>query len=255
MTIATEAGHWYTPDGQPAYEIPSKSGIMRPTTLRDARKMGLFPSVNGIIKCANAEALNTWKINQHLITARMFPRYEEETPEDYVARIVSLTKETLSKAPDLGTTIHACIEKHLLGEPYDKTYEPHVMGAVKALDEWCGASEIQPEKSFAHELGYGGKVDIHTRIGWDGFVVDFKSKDFTEEKLPDIYDNHAMQTSAYREGLRMPRARCAIIYVSTKVPGLTHCVEVPQDDLERGWDMFRALLTYWKLKNKYEPGR
>ena len=35
--------HWYSRDGRPAYEVESAKGMMRPTTLRDARKLGLVP--------------------------------------------------------------------------------------------------------------------------------------------------------------------------------------------------------------------
>jgi hypothetical protein len=98
-------------------------------------------------------------------------------------------------------------------------------------------------------LGFGGKCDIHK----DGFVADYKTKDFGRDDLPDVWDDHAMQLAAYREGFDMPDARCAIIYVSTRVPGLTHTIEIPKDDLVRGWEMFLTLLEFWKLKNRYEP--
>jgi len=86
-----------------------------------------------------------------------------------------------------------------------------------------------------------------------GFVADFKSKDFTAHKLPRTYDNHAMQLAAYRCGFNMPFARCAIIFVSTRVPGLTHTVEIDADELDRGWAMFTALLNFWQLQKRYAP--
>lgn len=226
MTFASEAGHWYTQDGEPAYEVLGKNGKLRPTTVRDARKLNLAPSVTTIIRCAAAPGLEKWK---------------RDNPD----------WETISgDARDLGTQIHGCIETCFRDQHYDPQ-APHydaVSGAFDALDGWCG-SDVLPEKSFCHPIGYGGKCDVHK----PGFVADFKSKDFTEDKLPLTYENHSMQLAAYREGFGMPTARCAIIYVSTAVPGLTHLVEICQADLDCGWEMFRALLTYWQWKNQHFP--
>jgi hypothetical protein len=249
--IATEGGHWYREDGSPRYTIIGKNGRERPTTLRDARRLGLLPSVSGIMDCADKPALNNWKIDQHLLKAHSHPAQEGEEFDAYKLRLKRAAREEMDKAPDLGSLIHGCIEKNLMKQyDYNRTYEKHVNSAVAALSKWCdGLVGLRAEKSFAHRLGYGGKVDASK---W-GFVADFKTKDFTADALPQTWDNHALQLSAYREGLEMSRARCAIIYVSTKVPGLTHTVEIAPDDLERGWEMFRALLSYWQFKNRYIP--
>lgn len=250
MTYASEAGHWYEPDGTPAYEVIGKNGEPRPTTLRDARKLGLLPSVSGIIDCASAQALESWKRNQLLMTAYDTARQDGETVEDYIRRVTIVRAEQAKIAPDTGTAIHGCIERCLGNQPYDQIYMPHVDGALATLAQWCdGLAGLKPEKSFAHRLGYGGKVDVHKEF----FVADFKTKAFTSKALPATYDNHAMQLAAYREGLEMPFARCAIIYVSTEEPGLTHLVEIDEDELARGWNMFCSLLRYWQIKNRYEP--
>ena len=258
MTVATEAGHWYAQDGSPAYEIEGKTGL-RPTTLRDARKLNLSPSVTTIIRCADAPALNNWKQRQILMAALTLPKIEGEDTETYAQRIVRDSQEQANTARDIGTAIHGAIEKWLNWEPCDPTYGLHVTGAGDALKTWCGTDALRPERSFCHPLGFGGKCDVYKKpsLGLDechpGYVVDFKSKDFTGDKLPDVYENHSMQLAAYREGFGMPDARGAIIYVSTSVPGLTHLVEIDQEELARGWNMFCALLTYWQNKNRYFP--
>lgn len=257
MTIATEAGHWYTRDGEPAYEVPAKNGAMRPTTLRDARKLDLVPSVTTIMQCAAAPALEKWKRDQLLMAALTLPKFDGEPTEAYAQRIVLDSAEQAKKARDLGTEIHGAIERALVDTVWIPRPEAHA--AIQTLCAWCGGDSIRPEKSFCHELGYGGKVDIHKRPAIDlntthsGFVADFKTKDFTEANLPSAYDNHAMQLAAYREGFDMPSARCAIIFVSTSAPGLTHLVEIEGDSLSCGWEMFKALLRYWQCKNKFYP--
>jgi hypothetical protein len=60
-----------------------------------------------------------------------------------------------------------------------------------------------------------------------------------------------MQLAAYRHGLEVPHARCANVFVSRTHPGLIKIVEWPEDELVKGWEMFQALLRFWKLKNNF----
>jgi hypothetical protein len=260
--IATEAGHWYTLDGEPAYEVPNKSkpGKMRPVTLADARKLNLVPSVTTIIKCADAPALTSYKVQQALLAGAATPRDPLEGDQAWMDRVFAKSKEHSETARDIGSIIHGCIELCLTQRAYNPDYAPHVNGAIEALGDWCcGIDGLRPERSFCHPAGYGGKCDVHKNPAIEidmvhsGFVADFKTKDFTNANLPLTYENHAMQLAAYREGFSLPSAKCAIIYVSTSVPGLVHLVEVGEDELVRGWEMFRALLTYWQFKNRYAP--
>lgn len=253
--FASEAGHWYTKDGKPAYETIGANGNLRKTTLRDARKHAYVPGVSDIIKCAASFELERWKVKQAIRTTLSLP-YNGEEAEAYVDRVYVERDRQGREVMDLGSAIHGAIELSLKGKYYapghklhNKTHLKCALAALDTVGGWCGIDGVLPERSFAHPLGFGGKCDIHKR----GFVADFKSKDFDEEETPTTYDNHAMQLAAYREGFKMPDACCAIIYVSTKVPGLTRLVEVGQDELDRGWELFCALLTYWKIKNRYEP--
>jgi hypothetical protein len=257
--VATEAGHWYLPDGSPFYTYTNKYGEEKNVTLRQARPKLAVPSYSMISGCAAAPQLDRWKINQVLRAGAALPRDDFEGDQAWMDRVLARSRETSETARDLGTIIHGCIEKHLCGESVPVGYGEYVLGAIEGVDMWCGLEGIRPERSFCHPLGFGGKCDVHKKPSIDlndthnGYVADFKTKDFTADKLPDVYDNHFMQLAAYREGFDMPQARCAIIYVSTAVPGLTHLVEVEQDELERGWEMFCALLTYWQHKNRYFP--
>jgi hypothetical protein len=61
-----------------------------------------------------------------------------------------------------------------------------------------------------------------------------------------------MQLAAYRVGLGCQRARCANIFVSRSIPGLTKVIEWSEEDLDRGWKMFVRLLEFWQLKNNHK---
>lgn len=56
------ASHWYFPDGTPLHEVPRADGKgQRPTSLRDARKLGLFPSVTNVLSILAKPGLDAWK--------------------------------------------------------------------------------------------------------------------------------------------------------------------------------------------------
>ena len=65
---AAESTHWYAQDGSPAYTqiIASgkNKGKERPTTIRDAKKLSLVPSVTTLLGIMDKPALTHWKINQ-----------------------------------------------------------------------------------------------------------------------------------------------------------------------------------------------
>ena len=71
---AAESTHWYTRDGIPRYTIIGANGKERNTTLRDARKEGLIPSVTTILKVASNPVLNQWIQKQVLMAALTLPK-------------------------------------------------------------------------------------------------------------------------------------------------------------------------------------
>jgi len=235
------------------YEVPRKDGQgMRPTTLADARKLLLVPSVTGIIKMAAAPGLEVWKQQQMMLSALTLPREPDEKESDWLKRVIEDSKETARKAAKLGTYIHGSLEKAVTGQPVPLEHEKHVVGALDALEKEFGHVQWEAEKSFAHPMGYGGKVDL----AWRDLqlVVDFKTKEFDNPDILKTWDEHAMQLAAYAQGLQFGKHTAAICYVSTTVPGLAKVLVIPPDDLARGWEMFMHLLAYWKVKNNYRSG-
>jgi len=122
------------------------------------------------------------------------------------------------------------------------------------LEDKYNITEFEPEKSFAHELGFGGKVDLFSRTAFDGrgLVLDIKSKEFTDPAKVDAYDEHMMQLSAYRMGLGIPNAVTANVFVSVLQPGLVVIKEWSSEEADRGWTMFQSLLNFWQAKNQHK---
>lgn len=241
--MPAESGHWYEPDGTPAYTVTGANGKTRPTTLRDARKLGLVPSVTTIIRLAAAPGLERWKSEQVLMAALTLPRKDDEPEKDWIARVWADSKEQASKAAERGTAIHASIEKALRGERVDDELRPFSDAAMAVVEEAFPAVQWRPEKSFASPLGYGGKVDLHA----PGVVLDFKSKDGDLSGVK-CYDEHYMQAAAYARGLGMPDAGTGIVFVTRQLPAKAIIVQHERDETDRGWRQFLALLEFWKAK-------
>jgi hypothetical protein len=237
-----ENGHWYTKDGTPAYTTIGKTGE-RSTTLRDARKLGLLPSVTTINGLLSKAGLDTWKQQQVLLAALTLPRMENEPEQEWLSRVMQDSKATGREAAERGTAIHAVIEAY-----FDQVYmpeKPAYLDAINsALKNAFGEQLWLSEKSFGHPLGFGGKCDLMAK---SGFVVDFKTKETDLDKV-DVYFEHEMQLAAYREGFGLPTARCAIIFVN----GTTNqvkLIEVEEQKLQNSWECFQHLLRVYQIKN------
>ena len=253
MTItvrASESSHWYTREGTPRYTVEAKNGNLRNTTLADARKMNLVPSVTTIIGCAAKPGLEAWKLNQMMLASMTLPRAPDEPEDSYVQRVIKDSKEHARAAAQRGTEIHTALEQWYEGVMISPMIE-YQMGVGEEVKKVFGDPTWVSEKSFANDLGFGGKLDLYTEDG-DGIVIDFKTKEFTDPKKVEAFDEHLMQLAAYRMGLDLPQARCANVFVSVTEPGLVVVKEWSEEDLERGEEMFYHLLKYWQAKNKHK---
>lgn len=252
-----DSAHWYScEDGSPQYTVKAKDGSDRPTTLRDARKYNFCPSVTTVLKIVAKPALDIWKQEQMLLAALTLPRMPDENEKDYIVRIVADSKETAKQAASKGSAIHESIEKWFNGDPNVEHKETASNFEKQVIEHFELPRGLiwTTEKSFSSPLGYGGKPDLYLPVNIyakNGILLDTKSMDFDEDTEIKGYDENLLQLAAYRNGIGLPKARCANVYTSRTVPGLVKIVEWSQEDLERGWEMFQNLLSYWKLKNLF----
>ena len=238
--------HWYDKDGTPRYEIEGKIG-MRQTTLRDARKHGWVPSVSTIWKdVVAAPGLNRY-YQEQLFDAQTknSPRPDEDV-KDYKRRVFAISREESMKAAERGTMIHGVLEKYFR---HGWSHEDHVdliKGTKAKILEVCGEQEWKVETSFAHGLGYGGKIDMHC----DEWMVDFKTKELDDGKKPDVYDANGVQLAAYDHGMGGGR-KLLNLFISVSSPGYVYPYQ--WEEKERLFSMFSTALDLWKLIKRYEP--
>lgn len=241
--------HYYAQDGKPMHFVPKAKGDgTRATTIRDAIKLNLFPSVTEILNIAAKPALTNWLVDQALMAALTLPRDDNETLTEFMKRAKADSKRQAQESAELGTQIHDDIERLWKGDS-PLTHKDSAEAVKSLVTDLTGLSKGWiAEKTFASDKGYGGMIDLHHP---EGFVIDYKTKDFDESGKDNrmAYDEHAMQLSAYAHGLGIPNAVKINIFVSRTVPGLITYHEWTEDYFDR----FECLLRYWQLTKGYKP--
>jgi len=245
-------GHWYTDKGKPQHWIEGKNGKMRDTTLRDARKLNLYPSVTEILNVAAKPALTNWLVKQALESALTLPKIEGEQPDAFLRRVKADSKEQTQSAMDLGTEIHDAVETLWKGGVIDK-HQKIAYAAVNKIVEHTGLKDgWVAEKTISSKRGYGGMIDLCHPVGW---VIDYKTKD-AWEKPPVGYPEHNMQLSAYAEALmdsHFMTVRPKLMNVFLSREEGSNQVSLFEWD-EPYFDRFECLLKYWQLSKNYKPG-
>ena len=260
---AAESSHWYDPRTlQPVYEVerakPGPNGeTHKAPNIGDARKLGLVPGVTTITRIPESYNLTDWKVEQGILAALTLPRGEGESEKDWIARVLTDSRETAKKAADRGTEIHKAIQESFAGAVRAVPgMELYVLHAHDALRSVCGPrDDWKAEEVVVCRLGFATKVDLccpQWIIDWKGH----EKKDATELRL---YETHHMQLAATKLacvetlGERFANARTLIGYIHRETAEVT-MVESPKDKQLQHEMMFRALHLYWCHKNRYFPG-
>ena len=251
---SSDAGHWYHADtGEPAYTIKKSDGTgIRNTTLRDARKLNLVPSVTTILGQITKPGLQVYLNQQILLSALTLPRNENEPESAWLERVLFDSKEAGRKAAERGNTIHAIIETYFADEVYIPEYPKYVYETEQALDNELGLHKWVAEQSFASSLRYGGKCDLYAPADpltdFPGAIIDVKTKETDLDKVKP-YDEWLYQLAAYRHGLGMPDAICGNLLVNALTNQVRLIIHDPAD-IADGWAVFCHLLRVYQIKNK-----
>lgn len=268
--MSNETGHWYTRDGTPRHTQSTKKGAKnptRPTTIKDAKEQKLLPSVSAYTKMLAAPGLERYKMMEVAKCCFNSPPHAGEEMDTYVQAMMEKSREDGKGAADLGTLIHAAIEKKALNELYDDVDVEVGMNVVKlsalvdpafeTIDK-LGLVVKQAEKVLVNnEEGYAGTSDVvHESANYFG-ILDWKSK--RTKKGEDVWpsDTHPMQIAAYLQAAfpdtSWESARCYNVYISTTEPGRVDIVKYTPNQLIDAYIDFLALTRLWRSINKYDP--
>ena len=256
-SVPKSDSHWYDAQGRPVHRQPlAKGDGDRPTTLRDARKLGLFPSVTGILGVLGKPGLQDWKIKQAIKAAELNPRQEAEADDRWFDRVQDAAFAQVEQAANLGTRIHAALEAATLGEPYADDLAPYI-GPLVDWHQQRKFTIVEREKCLVnHDHGFAGTADVLFRIGASGIgIIDYKTRKTITGQKCEPYDGQGMQLAAYGASYfgeaEVCHLRSANIYISTTEPGRFEVFE--HKDPVTDWRMFKRCCALWRYLHAYDP--
>ena len=242
---ANENLYWYDRNGTRIYSIVGKNGKERKATLRDAKTHGYYPPVNKILRVAAKPELENWKKEQALLSALTLPRLPGESEISFMRRAIEDSQKESQETAMAGARIHKAIEDGFM----KGVMSPIFIAVRNSLIDSLGEQQWIAEKSFVHEDGFGGTVDLYC----EKIIVDFKTKDNLQDKDPNklVYDEYGMQLAAYSHGLMLHRPKRVSVFIDRKDHNLIKSYVWGEDSYDRHLQMFLTLLQYWKLSNKF----
>ncbi len=268
LLVRPESGsHWYLPDGTAMHEVARADGKgTRQTTLRDARRLGLYPSVTNVLSVLARPGLEAWKQEQAILAALTLPRKEDEPLGEFARRVVADMGQQVRDAADLGSAIHRAIELYAQSRAVPE--HPEVARLFGPAREWfdreVGAVHAV-EAAVSHcGWGYAGRVDLIATLRSTGrpTVIDFKTQRVRLDKgggfAPVFHDAWPLQLEAYRQALVSRDQGYAGAETASVVIGSSEAVPVVchvWDPLEAP-SRFRAFLAarqLWVFTRGYCP--
>lgn len=245
-------GHFYSKTGEPVYEVPNVSkGGMRDTTLRDAKKLGLVPSVTTITGVVSRPELDNWKTNQVLEACLRVPRNQCKSIEEWKARVIKESQEVSKSAATIGNEIHNDLELYFTtGNIEDFKHPDFVFPVIELIKQEFPNEKFKSEIAFCDsECHFGGKIDLIS----DNCIIDFKTKIKEDVSDVKISESYGLQLAAYHHGMNINpsdnRRVCYNLYISSAKAGNVKLVKLDDEDLMVYKTMFHALLRFWQLSN------
>jgi hypothetical protein len=253
--FSPDSAHWYQRDGVPLHTVLSAKGEPRPTTLRDARKLGLLPSVTNILGVVAKPELTNWLQEQAVMAALTLPRLAGETEDTFARRVVEDSLSPRDDAADFGTAFHhgaECVARTLevdrahpaadwLGQ-----YRVWYQGHARAL-YWTEKVLVDPQ------LGFAGTADLlieHPVYGLT--LVDLKTMKVKPDTKVSPYRSWSYQLAAYRRALGKP-VRCMNLIINSVEPSAPIEHVWTEEQMDSGGRAFVAAHQLWVIEKGYEP--
>jgi hypothetical protein len=249
----SEASHWYYPDGSPCHQFPyadkKRAGEMRNTTLADARKLGLVPSVTNLLNVISNPALQQWKLQQLLLAAMTLPRQNGESEEDYVERVIKDSEAYTAKTAEFGHRIHDAIDTYLSNG--ERPQEMDILPQLEPTFEWIenNVTDIFGTEFVISGNGFAGRLDLHAKVkGIGKVIIDFKTRTPYKGQLT-ARKSDLWQLCGYRLGLgeTMTSVASLIINRDNAMDPLFKVWDA--DEINAGTQVFKHARAIWHINN------
>ena len=253
--FSPDKAHWYQRDGVPLHSVPSATGELRPTTLRDARKLGLVPSVTNILGVIAKPELTAWMQEQAVMAALTLPRIAGETEDAFAKRVVADSQSTRDNAADFGTAFHSGAERVAQSLEVDPAHPAAEW--LRHYRDWFQANALTvhwTEKVLVHqEWGYAGTADLLITHPVHGLtLVDFKTTKLKAGVKFKPYKSWCYQLAAYRRAFG-ESVRCLNLVINSVEPSAPMEHLWSEAEAVRGWAAFEAARKLWMIEKNYDP--
>jgi len=263
-------GHYYNLDGDACHTQATKKGAKnktRPTTVSDARKLKLLPSVTTVFDTVSKPYLTEWQIKEALKVAYKTPAGMDEGEDAWIEHVREKASQQVGMAADLGTNVHKAIEQALNGQEWAQELKEYVLPVLDLVRGMYINEQVSESVTVNPEIGYAGCVDL---AGWMKdehsmveiptvpVVVDFKTKKTKPHVAIDVSETYPWQLAAYHvskfgksQRELHPLARAALVFISSTEVGRVEVKWFEHADLDYAWDCFKACHKLWCLRNDY----
>ena len=232
----------------------------------------VVPGVTTIQKVLAKDALVPWaaKLQSQADIAAVEAWFRDGRPGSFVDAIEAVAHahaKARDKAADAGTQAHALIEHHsklMLGIPSE---EPDASDEARYIfagwQEWAARVGYKPlaveSRVYSKRRGYAGTLDAIAEL--PGLALGLAVCDWKSGK--DLYDEHHMQSVAYRRalsemtegiGAEAPMAMLpGVVVILPKTAGPIKHFEIPHT--EATWQAFIGACAVYQWKQELHPPR
>ena len=253
LVFTDQAGHWYNADGKSAHVIIGKTGLERNTTVGDARKLGLYPSVTSVLAAMAKPQLANWQMEQVLLASINIAREPDESLESYAKRVIKASKEQTTKAAEHGTRMHEEMEKILMGQETSK--DERMAPYIKTFKEWAAENVTKTywcERALVG-AGYAGRCDALVDLrGVGTCIIDLKNRKVNDRYEP-FFETDVAQLAAYRMALGDTSVGCVSIVLAANDPEKIVTRVWDEREICEAYQAFSALLKVWAWVKQYTP--
>jgi hypothetical protein len=239
---------------EPRHFVKMKSGKMRPSTVRDAKKNGWNPSVSTVLSNISDDGILRWQKEEIIDACWLSPYNCGADIKKWKTKIRQLSDRKREIAASDGQRIHKALEMYYKGEQCELAQlDTDIVTEVdKFLWREFGDVYWEAEKTFTLDFGggYGGCVDLHTKDG-KGIILDFKSQQTGDHNNFKYYKKYLQQLAAYAYGLGKEKGDCYILKVSSTHPGVIGLKKYSKNEIDRAFNEFYHLLRYYYISNKF----
>lgn len=262
--------HWYDGDGKPMHQVKSADGKkMVNTTIRQARKFGLFPSVTTVLKMLAKPMLDQWKLEQVAKAAFRHPPRKDSKEYPYTQFIIDKAFEQVEEAANAGSLIHAACERMMRGLEWDRNeqvYLPELKQSfpmevfVEPVYMFMQTYAIEGhafEKAVVNrEYGFAGMGDLFFDSDKGFGCLDYKTRKTEPGKPVRPYDEQPMQIAGYvatEHDIELMDVTGCNLYISTTEPGRIEATWYETQELYDHYHAFGSLCKVWQHFKKYDP--